>query len=54
MAKKKKTTSHKKGCVISVLLSGIDDNEALKIKQGIDALIKNVKDKRLTFQFIET
>lgn len=54
MAKTPKPTEHKKGCVITVMLSGVEDTDALKVKQAIDNLIKNVKEKRLTFQIIET
>lgn len=44
----------KKSCVVSLMFAIIDDKEALDIKAVIDQAVQNIKDKRYTFQIIET
>lgn len=44
----------KKVCMVQLMFPVIEDKIALDIKQQIDAIIKDVKDKRYTFQIIES
>ena len=53
MAKEKKSKQHKKGCVINLMFPVVNDSDAIAVKQQIDNAVKNIKDKRLTFQIVE-
>lgn len=44
----------KKACMITIMFAVTDDKLALDIKQFIDAAIKDIPDKRYTFQISET
>ena len=44
----------KKACMIQLMFPVDDDKEALEIKDGIDVIVKDVKDKRYMFQIIES
>lgn len=44
----------KKACMITLMFPVEDDTDALIIKQGVDVLIKDMKEKRFTFQIVET
>jgi hypothetical protein len=44
----------KKSCLINLMFAIEDDKEALAIKEQIDAAIAKIKDKRYTFQIVET
>ena len=43
----------KKGCQISLMWPCTTDAEALTIKAAIDDIVKDIKDKRYTFQITE-
>lgn len=43
----------KKSCMITVMFGIEDDKEALNVKQQIDDALKDLKDKRYTFQINE-
>lgn len=47
------TPMPKKSCMINLMFPIEDDSVALKVKQIIDEAIKDMKDKRYTFQIIE-
>ena len=44
----------KMACLINLMFPVNDDTEALHVKKVIDETIKNIKDKRYTFQITET
>lgn len=44
----------KKACMMTVMFGIEDDKIALDIKHLIDEAIKDIKEKRFTFQIIET
>ena len=44
----------KKACMVTIMFAVVDDKTAFDIKQQIDAVIKDIPDKRFTFQIIET
>ena len=44
----------KKSCMITLMIPIDDDVTALNIKKGIDDLIKDISEKRYTFQIHET
>jgi len=44
----------KKSCMITLMFAIDTDKEALDIKQHIDNAIAAIKEKRYTFQIIET
>jgi len=44
----------KKACMITIMFPVTDDKEAMDVKQHIDNAIVGIKDKRFTFQIIET
>lgn len=44
----------KKSCMITIMFGIEDDTEALKLKSVIDDAIKDVKEKRYTFQIQES
>lgn len=48
------STMPKKACTIDLMFPVIDDEEALIIKQKINAIVKDIKDKRFRFQIIES
>jgi len=48
-----KTPMPKKSCVITIMFPIEQDAEALKIKAVVDDSIKDMKDKRYTFQITE-
>lgn len=43
----------KKGCQISLMWPCKDDEEALAVKRAIDDIVKDIKEKRYTFQITE-
>lgn len=43
-----------KGCIITLMFPVEDDKFALEIKSRIDECIKDIPDKRFTFQINET
>jgi len=43
----------KKGCQISLMWPCQSDDEALAVKKAIDELVKDITDKRYTFQITE-
>jgi hypothetical protein len=48
------TPMPKKACMVNLMFAIEDDKEALDVKQHIDAAIAAIKEKRYTFQIIET
>jgi len=44
----------KKACVINLMFECIDDQQAFNIKSQIDTIIKDIPQKRFTFQIVET
>lgn len=44
----------KKACMITLMFPVTDDKAAIDIKQQLDVIIKDIKDKRFTFQIVET
>lgn len=44
----------KKACMINLMFPVTDDKEAMDIKQQIDEAVKDIKEKRFTFQIIES
>jgi len=48
-----KTPMPKKSCMVNLMFAITDDAEALKLKQVIDEVVKDIKEKRYTFQIIE-
>lgn len=44
----------KKACMINLMFPVTDDKDALAIKQGIDEIVKDIVEKRFTFQIIES
>jgi hypothetical protein len=44
----------KKVCMVQLMFPIDNDKDALDVKQQIDAVIKDIKDKRFTFQIIES
>jgi len=44
----------KKACMITLMYGIANDKEALDIKAVIDNAIKDIKEKRFTFQIIES
>ena len=52
--KSQSTPMPKKACVITLMFPVEDDTDALAVKQVLDDAIKDVKDKRYTFQITET
>ena len=44
----------KKSCMINLMFPVTEDKEALELKAVIDEALKDVKEKRYTFQIIET
>lgn len=49
----KKTPMPKKSCMITVMFGIENDSEALDVKQTIDEALKDIEDKRYTFQINE-
>lgn len=47
------TPMPKKSCMITIMFPVTDDSEALRTKQNIDDALKDVRDKRYTFQINE-
>lgn len=47
-------TVPKKNCVITLMFAVEDDAFALAVKDNIDIAVKDIKDKRYTFQLNET
>lgn len=47
------TPMPKKSCVVTIMFPIEDDAEALKIKAVVDEAVKDMKDKRYTFQITE-
>ena len=43
----------KKACIISLMFEVQDDKQALNVKAQIDAAIKDIAQKRYTFQIAE-
>jgi len=43
----------KKSCLVNLMFPVTDDAEALAVKQVIDDAVKDMKDKRYTFQITE-
>lgn len=48
------TPMPKKSCVLTLMFPVTDDAEALAIKKILDEAVKDMKDKRYTFQITET
>jgi len=48
------TPMPKKACVITLMFPVENDTDALAIKQVLDDTIKDMKEKRYTFQITET
>jgi len=44
----------KKSCLINLMFAIEDDKDALIIKEQIDTAIAHIKEKRYTFQIVET
>jgi len=44
----------KKACMVTIMFPIPDNKAAYDIKEQLDAILKDIKDKRLTFQIIET
>jgi len=44
----------KKGCVINIMFPVTDDQKALAVKLALDETLKVLKEKRVTFQIIES
>ena len=49
-----KITMPKKSCMITLMFPVTGDTEALAVKQVLDDAIKDITDKRYTFQINET
>lgn len=47
-------TMPKKACMINLMFAIDNDKEALTIKELIDNAVKDIKDKRYTFQIVES
>jgi len=47
-------TMPKKSCVITIMFAVEDDALALAVKDKIDNAVKDINDKRYTFQITET
>lgn len=47
------TPMPKKSCMITLMFPVTDDSEALAVKKVLDEAMKDVKDKRYTFQINE-
>lgn len=47
------TPMPKKSCMVNLMFPVTDDTEALAVKQVIDDAVKDMKEKRFTFQIIE-
>lgn len=48
------TPMPKKACVITLMFPVNDDTDALAVKQVLDDAVKDMKEKRFTFQITET
>jgi len=44
----------KKACIINLMFSINSNEDAMLIKEKVDELAKNIKEKRYTFQIVET
>lgn len=44
----------KKSCIITLMFAIESDKDALDIKQQFNEVVKDIKDKRFTFQIIES
>lgn len=44
----------KKACVISLMFECVEDKQAFELKAQIDAMVKDIQQKRFTFQIVET
>jgi len=54
MDENQKSPMPKKSCMITLMFPVKDDAEGLVIKQVLDDAIKEIPDKRYTFQITET
>lgn len=54
MAKTKKDKAQKKVCMVTLAFAIDTNEEAIHIKEYFDNAVKDVKQKRYTFQIIET
>jgi len=54
MEQSQSTPPSKKGVIINLMFSVSNDKEALDIKQLIDNAIVAIKEKRYTFQIVES
>lgn len=54
MDKPPENTMPKKACVINLMFECTDDQQAFNIKSQIDTLVKDIPQKRFTFQIVET
>lgn len=43
----------KKACIVSLMFECIDDKQAFALKEQIDLLVKDIPQKRFTFQIVE-
>lgn len=48
------TPMPKKACMITLMFPVNDDTDALAVKQVLDDAVKDMKEKRFTFQITET
>lgn len=48
------TPMPKKSCMVTLMFGIEDDKQALDVKHIIDDAVKDMKEKRYTFQIIET
>lgn len=46
-------TMPKKACIITLMFECQDDKQAFSIKEAIDNLVKDIQQKRYTFQITE-
>lgn len=54
MSEMPKTEQVRKGCVISLMFSIDNDSEAMAVKQKVNEIIKDIPEKKFTFQIIES
>lgn len=54
MEKPPENTMPKKACVINLMFECTDDKQAFAVKEAIDAIVKDIQQKRFTFQIVET
>jgi hypothetical protein len=54
MENEKPVSMPKKACMITIMFPPVTDEAAVVIKHAIDEILADLKEKRVTFQIVET